>query len=190
MFDALRGYVQLASGLVEVSVSKARDVAESLLAGGLDQVVPEVPGKDTAAGAARAMGSQVQDLADDLVTQATANRELLIGLVRTEVDRTAGRLGFVREEELAAVRRHLSRLETQVTDLHATVGEGGTTPPRATARAAAAATVPPRAAPKKKSPAKKKTAVKPVSSPAKTPSNADATPDSQATAATTTTDGP
>lgn len=29
------------------------------------------------------------------------------GLVKTEVDRAVGRMGFVREEELAAVRRHV-----------------------------------------------------------------------------------
>jgi polyhydroxyalkanoate synthesis regulator phasin len=111
MLDAVRGYLQLASGLTEVTMRKARDVAQSLLSGDIDGVVA---GKDAAADAAKAMGSQVQDLADDIVAQATANRELLIGLIRTELDRAAGRMGFVREEELAAVRRTVARLEDQV----------------------------------------------------------------------------
>ena len=47
---------------------------------------------------------------------------MLTGLVRAEVDRAAGRLGFVREEELAAVRRHVSRLETQLAEVRTQIG--------------------------------------------------------------------
>ncbi len=140
MLDALRGYVELASGLTEVTVRKARQVAQSMLSGDLDGVVPTSGG---ATDAARAMSSQVQDLADDIVAQATANRELLVGLIRTEIDRAAGRLGFVREEELAAVRRHLQRLEEQVKDLQAASGAGSTSPaPAAAAKPRAKKKVP------------------------------------------------
>jgi len=114
VLDALRGYVSLATGLTEVTVSKAREAAAALLSQGLDVgKVPDVPGKDSAVAAA----SQVQGLADDLLETSKQNREMLIGLIRTEVDRAAGRMGFVREEELAAVRRHVARLEDQVADL-------------------------------------------------------------------------
>ena len=114
MLDALRGYVSLATGLTEVTVTKAREAAAALLTQGLDiGKVPDVPGKDSAVAAA----SQVQGLADDLLETSKQNREMLIGLIRTEVDRAAGRMGFVREEELAAVRRHDARLEDQVADL-------------------------------------------------------------------------
>jgi ribonuclease E len=41
---------------------------------------------------------------------------LVVGLVRTEVERAVGRVGFVREEELAAVRAHVDRLEDQLKD--------------------------------------------------------------------------
>jgi hypothetical protein len=61
----------------------------------------------------------VQDLADDIVSHATADKEALVGLIRAEIDRAAGRLGFVREEELAAVRRHVVRLEGQVVEVRA-----------------------------------------------------------------------
>jgi nucleoid-associated protein YgaU len=47
---------------------------------------------------------------------------MLVGLIRTEVDRAAGRLGFVREEELAAVRRHVARLETQLGEVRDRMG--------------------------------------------------------------------
>jgi hypothetical protein len=114
VLDALRGYVQLATGLTEVTVARAREAAAALLSQGLDLGrVTDVPGKDSAVSAA----SQVQGLADDLLETSKQNRELLTSLVRAEVDRAAGRLGFVREEELAAVRRHVARLETQLAEL-------------------------------------------------------------------------
>jgi hypothetical protein len=123
VLEALRGYVQLATGLTEVTVAKAREAAAALLNQGLDLTqVSQVPGADKAAGAATAAATQVQGLADDLLETSKANREMLTGLIRTEVDRTAGRMGFVREEELAAVRRHVSRLETQLADLRTHVG--------------------------------------------------------------------
>jgi polyhydroxyalkanoate synthesis regulator phasin len=104
MLEDLRGYLQLVSGLTEVTARRARDLAGSLVSRGtdLDTLIPE--------GAT----SRVQDLADELVATSRANRELLIGLIRTEVDRAVGRLGFIREEELAAVRAHVARLEVQI----------------------------------------------------------------------------
>jgi polyhydroxyalkanoate synthesis regulator phasin len=103
MLEGLRGYVQLATGLTEVTASKAKDAAMSLVQQGLS-----APGKTP-----DVVGS-VQDIADDLVTTSKQNRELLVGLIRTEVDRAVGRMGFVREDELAALRTRLEHLEAQV----------------------------------------------------------------------------
>ncbi len=149
VLDALRGYIQLATGLTEVTVTRAREAAAALLSQGLDlDKVPDVPGRDSAVSAATVAASQVQGLADDLLETSKQNREMLTGLVRAEVDRAAGRLGFVREEELAAVRRHVSRLETQLAEVRTQIGAGS-----------AAATGGPDAAPasaaKKKVPVKK-----------------------------------
>ena len=156
VLDALRGYVQLATGLTEVTVGKAREAAAALLAQGLDLTsVPDVPGKDSAVSAATVAASQVQGLADDLLETSKQNRELLTGLVRTEVDRAAGRLGFVREEELAAVRRHVSRLETQLAEVRAQIGSGKLVP-SPTGDQARPATTAPAAPAKKKVPVKKK----------------------------------
>ena len=156
VLDALRGYVQLATGLTEVTVGKAREAAAALLAQGLDLTsVPDVPGKDSAVSAATVAASQVQGLADDLLETSKQNRELLTGLVRTEVDRAAGRLGFVREEELAPVRRHVSRLETQLAEVRAQIGSG-TLVPSPTGDQARPATTAPAAPAKKKVPVKKK----------------------------------
>jgi polyhydroxyalkanoate synthesis regulator phasin len=104
MFEEMRGYVQLASGLTEVTTARAKELAQSLLGQGKAVVPPDVVG-------------QVQGLADELVETSRTNRELLVGLVRTEVDRAVGRMGFVREDELAALRRHVQRLESELADL-------------------------------------------------------------------------
>jgi len=139
VLEALKGYVQLATGLTEVTVAKAREVASALVSQGLEVTgaVP-VPGKDQAASAATAAAGQVAKLADDLVETSEQNRELLVGLVRTEVDRAAGRMGFVREEELAAVRRLVSRLESSLAEVRAQVGAAGASAPAAAPEPAAA----------------------------------------------------
>ena len=100
MLEGLRGYLQLATGVTEVTASKARDAAVSLVNQGL-QLTGKTPD---------VMGS-VQDIADDLVATSKQNREVLLGLIRTEVDRAVGRMGFVREDELAALRARVERLE-------------------------------------------------------------------------------
>ena len=103
MLNDLRGYLQLANGLTEVTASKAKEMAATLIAQGLilSTKAPDLVG-------------QVQELADDLLSTSRNNREMLKGLVRSEVDRTVSRMGFVREDELAAVRRHIQRLEQEL----------------------------------------------------------------------------
>ncbi len=121
MLDAIKGYVELATGLTEVTVKRAQEAAGALVQQGMallnTESVPDVPGKEQAVDAAKTAASSVQELADELLETSKQNRELLIGLIRTEVDRSAGRMGFVREEELAAVRRHIARLENQIADM-------------------------------------------------------------------------
>lgn len=103
MLEGLRGYVQLASGLTEVTAGKARDAAMALVNQGM-QLTGKTPD---------VMGS-VQDIADDLVTTSKQNREMLVGLIRSEVDRAVGRMGFVREDELAALRARVEHVEAEV----------------------------------------------------------------------------
>ena len=93
--------MQLAAGLLESTTEMAKDSATHLLNQGVEagQKGPEV------------VSMQVQGIAEDLIEQGRTNRELMVGLVRTEVERTVGRMGFVREEELAAVRKHVERLD-------------------------------------------------------------------------------
>jgi hypothetical protein len=124
VLDAIKGYVELATGLTEVTVKRAQEAAGALVQQGMallnTDTVPDVPGKDQAVDAAKTAANSVQELADELLETSKQNRELLIGLIRTEVDRSAGRMGFVREEELAAVRRHIARLENQIADMRTT----------------------------------------------------------------------
>jgi polyhydroxyalkanoate synthesis regulator phasin len=106
MIETLRSYMQLAAGLLESTTERAKESATHLINQGV-----EVGSKGS-----EAMSTQVQDIAEDLIEQGRTNRELLVGLVRTEVERTVGRMGFVREEELAAVRKHVERLEHQLNE--------------------------------------------------------------------------
>ena len=101
MMDALKGYVQLATGLTEVTAAKARDAVSALVNQGM-----QWPGMSS-----DAMES-VQDIADDLLVTSQQNREALMEMIRTEVDRAVGRLGFVREDEIAALRARVERLES------------------------------------------------------------------------------
>lgn len=109
VLDDLRTYVQMASGITEATTAKAREVVSALVASGMALTSRAVPAPDVV--------GQVQELADDLVATSRNNRELLTGVIRTEVDKAVGRMGFVREDELAALRRHVQRLQAQVQEL-------------------------------------------------------------------------
>lgn len=66
---------------------------------------------------------QVQELADELVATSKENRDLLTGMIRSEVDKAVGRMGFVREDELAALRRHVQRLESDLGELRSEMSQ-------------------------------------------------------------------
>ncbi len=129
MLDDLRTYLQLAGGVTEATTSKAREAVSGLLSQGLSLSTRAMPAPE--------MMGQVQELADDLVATSKNNREMLVGMIRAEVDRAVGRMGFVREDELAALRRHVQRLEKQIADLElstqANAGESADVLPEPTA---------------------------------------------------------
>ena len=108
VLDGLRGYLQLASGLTDVTRERARAAARSLVAQG-EAVVPD------------GVRAQVSALTDDLLATSRANRDLLVHLVRGEVERSVARLGLVSAQDLAAATRRVERLERRVTDLEAQV---------------------------------------------------------------------
>lgn len=95
-----------AGGITEATKDRLASLLAQMLAQGmaLGAKAPEVV-------------SQVQGLADELAVSSRDNREMLAGLIHTEVERVAGRMGYVREDELAALRAQVQRLQTQVDEL-------------------------------------------------------------------------
>ncbi len=112
MLNDLRGYLQVANGLSDVTKAKAKEIAMELVSQGiqLSTKAPDIKG-------------QVQELADELLSTSRNNREMLLGLVTSEVDRAVSRMGFVREDELAAVRRHVQRVEKELAELKHSVAK-------------------------------------------------------------------
>jgi len=105
VIDGLRAYVQLASGLTDVTRERALAVARTLVAqgeAGVGAVVPD------------ATRVQVASVTDDLIATSKANRDLLLGLVRAEVERVVSRLGLVSAAELNAANRRAEALDDRV----------------------------------------------------------------------------
>lgn len=102
LLSALRNYLELASGLTEVTRQRAVSTAKGLLSSsGAELVVPGAIG-------------QVGALADEIVATSRANRELLLGMVRAEVDRTVTRLGLATHDEVVALQRSVDRLTARL----------------------------------------------------------------------------
>ncbi len=97
--EALKTYAGLASGVTELTVSRARQLARSLVDQGL------------------ATAAQVQQVADDLVSTSRNNRTALVALVRLEAEQSVGRLGLARSDEVRALTERVRTLEAAVRDL-------------------------------------------------------------------------
>ena len=107
VLDALRGYVQLASGLTEVTRQKAQAAAKALL---------QQTGADTLTSG---LSTKVSELTDEIVATSKSNRHLLQAIVANEVEGAVARLGFVRSEEVAALTRRVQTLEGELADARA-----------------------------------------------------------------------
>jgi hypothetical protein len=103
VMDALRGYVQLANGLTEVTKQKAQAAAKALL---------QQTGADS-------LTTRVSDLADEIVATSKSNRQLLQAIVANEVEGAVARLGFARSEEVAGLTRRVKALETELAEVRA-----------------------------------------------------------------------
>ncbi|GAA0602074.1 polyhydroxyalkanoate synthesis protein PhaF [Kribbella sandramycini] len=140
VMDALRGYVQLANGLTEVTKQRAQAAAKALL---------QQTGADALTSG---LTTKVSDLADEIVATSKSNRKLLEAIVTNEVEGAVARLGFVRSEEVDALTRRVTTLESELADARAEAA--------AASVVAAAAPVPAKKAPAKKTAAKKAPAKK------------------------------
>ncbi len=102
--EALRGYMAVASGLGELTRQRAVAAARTLLA----------QGEATAGLVVDPVRDQVQGLADELMATGRANRDLLVGLVRVEVERRVAALGLATGEQVAELADRVARLERQL----------------------------------------------------------------------------
>lgn len=106
MQDDVRGYVSAASGMTEAAADRAKDLAARLLAQGLQwsAKAPEVL-------------ENIQQAADGLLSGQRLDPASLATAVREQVDLAIGRSSLVREEELAALRAQVVRLEGRLDSL-------------------------------------------------------------------------
>ncbi len=121
VMDALRGYVQLASGLTEVTRQRAEAAAKALL---------QQTGADKLTSG---LTTKASDLADEIVATSKSNRQLLQAIVTNEVEGAVARLGFARSEEVAALTRRVRTLEGELAEARAegSVGPAGDAPAEA-----------------------------------------------------------
>ena len=163
VIDGLRGYLQLASGLTDVTRERARAAARAVVAQG-GAVVPT------------SVQAQVSTLTEDLMATSKANRHLLVNLVRGEVERSVARMGLVSTKDMEAAERRAKGLERRVAELEEELSRSTTARKAANTRA--------RKATAKKSTAKKTAAKKTAAK------KATATEPTEPTATTATTEAP
>ena len=78
--NSIQGYVELASGLGDLTRSRAKEAAQEIIA---------LASQDTSR---KKLAKQASALADDLLKAAEANRKQIVRLVRREVDSAVGKL--------------------------------------------------------------------------------------------------
>src|SRR5688572_11974151 len=125
VIDGVKAYVQLASGLTDVTRERALAVARTLVAQGEAGVGAVLP--DT-------MRVQVASVTDDLIATSKANRDLLVGLVRAEVERSVSRMGLVSAAELNAATRRAEALDDRVHELERALRTARSAPAKKTAK--------------------------------------------------------
>lgn len=103
--ELLRGYLQLAAGLGELTRSRAVELAGGLL--DLDSM-GSATGKVTDA---------VTGLADELMSASSINRKAVSELVRREVESVVSRLGLVSAADLEEAKQQVRRLQSEVAQL-------------------------------------------------------------------------
>ena len=102
-FESVRAYVQLASGLSDLTRARAMEAAQGLLS---------LPATGIATGTK--MASQAATLTEELLAAAAANRSDLTTLVRAEVDTAImTRLGLVPVQKFEEVQAEAARLRAE-----------------------------------------------------------------------------
>jgi polyhydroxyalkanoate synthesis regulator phasin len=110
MLDELKPYLAMANGLTEMARQQATEAARQLIAQGM-----------VLAARGTATDADVNEVADELMETVRANREALQEMVDDSVQAAMGALGFAHVDEVAAVRKHVDRLEGQLAALRTEV---------------------------------------------------------------------
>ena len=182
VFESVRGYVEIASGLSDLTRARAMEAAQGLLS---------LPAAGIATGSKVAV--QASALADELLATAAANRSNLTALVRSEVDIAITALGLVPAQKLADAQAEAQRLRSEVARLRS--ASSGESSSKSSSAAAAKSTVKKAAAPRStaKKAAKPRSTVKKAAAPKRTAKRAAApkaaAPTAAETASTATTAG-
>ena len=125
-FESVRAYVQLASGLSDLTRARAMEAAQGLLS---------LPATGIATGTK--MASQAATLTEELLAAAAANRSDLTTLVRAEVDTAImTRLGLVPVQKFEEVQAEAARLRAENARLRSESSQ--TAAPKSAAKKAAA----------------------------------------------------
>ncbi|MEU8004760.1 hypothetical protein AB0B66_26675 [Catellatospora sp. NPDC049111] len=103
--DVVKAYLELAFGLTEASKKKAEKTVK--------KAAKELLGKSGAT------ASQLQTMAEELVTTGLQNREAITRIVRLELDRALGRVGLATAEEVATLTARIEDLEGQLREAKA-----------------------------------------------------------------------
>ena len=109
--------------------------------------------------------AQVSTVTEDLLATSKANRNLLVNLVRGEVERSVARMGLVSTKEMDAAERRAAQLERRVAELEEELSRSATARKAANTRARKATA---KKSTAKKTAAKKSTAKKAAATPAAT----------------------
>jgi len=166
--DILRGYLQLASGIGELTRARAVEAAGGLL---------DHYSVGTGAGK---VSDRVTALADELMAASSMNRNHIRELVRREVDAAVSRLGLVSATEGEQARAQVTRLQAQVAQLRPPAGAGpGTAVERADDPTAGPGVALGRRRPRSAAP---RSTGRPPRSPSTTSASADGRPDTAAAA--------
>ncbi|HYO18915.1 MAG TPA: hypothetical protein VES02_09665 [Dermatophilaceae bacterium] len=156
-FESFRAYVEVASGLSDLTRARATEAAQGLLS---------LPASGVATGTKMAV--QATALADELLAAAAANRANLTALVRAEVDAAVSRVGLVPVQKLEEAQAEAATLRAEVATLRSVTPKAAApaspvkkaTAPKSPVKRATAPKSPVRKATAAKNPAKKATAAK------------------------------
>jgi hypothetical protein len=148
-FESFRAYVEVASGLSDLTRARATEAAQGLLS---------LPASGVATGTKMAV--QATALADELLAAAAANRASLTALVRAEVDAAVGRVGLVPVQKLEEAQAEAATLRAEVATLRSAKPKAAApeTPVKKATAPVRKATAPVKKTTAPKSPVKKATA--------------------------------